>query len=78
MPGKRPWGCGCISMGLRVPSVLRRKRFWGSALAVAFLAWCLYDLDLREVGLIVRRLRYTWLILAMCVVIAVLWVQREE
>jgi uncharacterized protein (TIRG00374 family) len=65
-------------MRLHLPSVLRRKRLWGSVLAVAFLVWCLYDLDLREVGLIVRRLRYAWLVWAMAVVIAVLWVRSAR
>jgi uncharacterized protein (TIRG00374 family) len=45
---------------------------------VAFLVWCLYDLDLKEVGLIVRRLRYAWLVWAMLVVVAVLWVRSAR
>jgi len=56
----------------------RRKRFWGTFLAVGFLVWCLYDLDLRQVGLIVKRLRYVWLLWAMLVVVGVLWVRSAR
>jgi uncharacterized protein (TIRG00374 family) len=61
-----------------LPSILRKKRFWGSLLAVAFMVWCLYDLDLKEVGIIVGRLRYAWLVWAMLVVVAVLWVRSAR
>lgn len=56
----------------------RSKRFWGVLLAVVFLGWCLYDLDLKEVGIIVQKLRYFWLILAMIVVVGVLWVRSAR
>lgn len=61
-----------------MPPFWRRKRFWGTLLALLFLLWCLYDLDLREVGIIVKRLRYIWLIWAMVVVVGVLWVRSAR
>jgi hypothetical protein len=61
-----------------MPAFWRRKRFWATILGVGFLVWCLYDLDLHQVGLIVRRLRYFWLLVAMAVVIAVLWVRSAR
>jgi len=61
-----------------MPSFWRRKRFWGTLLALLLLGWCLYDLDLKQVGVIVQRLRYFWLIVAMVVVVGVLWVRSAR
>lgn len=56
-------------------NLLKRKRFWATLLAVALLVWCVHDLDLEQVGEIVSRLRYGYLIWAMFVVVGVLFIR---
>ena len=61
-----------------MPSIFRRKRFWATLLAVALLVWSLYDLDVTRVGHIIRGLRYPWLLWAMLVVAAMVWVRSAR
>lgn len=55
--------------------LLKRKRFWATVLALVLLVWCVHDLDLQQVGHIVARLRYGFLIWAMLVVVGVLFIR---
>jgi uncharacterized protein (TIRG00374 family) len=55
--------------------LIKRKRFWAMALAVVLVVWCVHDLDLEEVGHIVARLRYGYLIWAMFVVVGILFIR---
>jgi uncharacterized protein (TIRG00374 family) len=59
-------------------SILRRKRFWATVLGLGFLVWCLYDLDVSQVGLIVKNLRYPYLLWAMAVVVGILYVRSTR
>jgi len=59
-------------------SILRRKRFWATVLGLGFLVWCLYDLDVSQVGLIVRNLKYGYLLWAMAVVVGILYVRSTR
>ena len=61
-----------------MPPLYRRKRFWAGLLGIGFLVWCLYDLDLAQVGVIIGRLRYGYLIWAMLLVVVVLWVRSTR
>jgi uncharacterized protein (TIRG00374 family) len=47
-------------------------------LGIAFLTWSLYDLNLTQVGIIIRRLRYFWLALALPVVVGVMWIRSAR
>lgn len=58
--------------------ILQRKRFWATILAVVLLVWCLYDLDLAQVGRTVSGLRYGFLIWAMLVVVGVLYIRSAR
>ncbi len=56
-------------------SLLKRKRLWATVLALVLLVWCVHDLDLQQVGQIVARLKYGYLIWAMFVVVGVLFIR---
>lgn len=53
----------------------KRKRFWATLLGLVLVVWCVHDLDLEQVGTIVARLRYGFLIWAMLVVVGVLFIR---
>lgn len=61
-----------------MPAFWKTKKFWGVLLALVMLAWSLYDLNLTQIGLIARRVRYLWVLLAVPVVIGVLWVRSAR
>jgi uncharacterized protein (TIRG00374 family) len=65
------WSLGAIL-------ILKSKRFWATVLALVFLVWCLYDLDLRQVGQTVARLHYGYLIWAMLVVVGILYIRSAR
>lgn len=45
---------------------------------MSLLVWCLYDLDLRQVGHMIGRLRYGFLIWAMLVVVGILYIRSAR
>jgi uncharacterized protein (TIRG00374 family) len=44
--------------------LLKKKRFWGSILAIAILIYCFYDYDFKTVGQLAKEANY-WLLLPM-------------
>ncbi len=44
--------------------MLKKKRFWGSVLAIAILIFCFYDYDFKTVGRLAKEANY-WLLLPM-------------